>query len=272
MVYNSKKGVEKMKVISIFNQKGGVGKSTTASNIAAYLARHGKKVLAVDMDSQSNLTASFGIDDEELQLTVYDLLKNKNVNTNDIEEVLIETKYDRLHLLPSDISLSNGEITLSSYKDREYLLRNIINNTKRAYDYVIIDCPPALGLLSVNSLVASDYIIIPVTPQFFSIKGIKDLINTYNLIRDGYNENLDILGVLITRFDARKKISKDIRSSLQEVFGDKLFNTIIREDVKIEYSQDEQAPIIYYYEKCKGYEDYTELGKEVLKCLMDLNI
>jgi ATPases involved in chromosome partitioning len=252
-----------MKIISIFNQKGGVGKSTTASNLSAYLARHGLKVLAIDMDSQSNLTASLGINEEDLEHSIYDLLAVNTIDKELLSRTLIQTQYDRLHLLPSDISLSNADMALSQKDKPHLLLKNILNEFE--YDFVIIDCPPALGLLSVNSLVASDYIIVPITPQFFSVKGIKDLLNTYNLIKNNLNEKLEILGILITKFDTRKKISKDIRQTLKDIFGDKIFKTVIREDVKIEYSQDDQQPIIYYHEKCKGYEDYTEFGKEVLK-------
>lgn len=252
-------------IISLFNQKGGCGKSTTASNLAAYLSRHGKRVLAVDMDPQANLTVSLGINDEDLDKTVYDLLRTSEFKKERIQEVIIKTAYDRLDLLPSDITLSDAEITLSTALTRETILKKILEQLKDVYDYIIIDCPPSLGLLSVNALSASDYIIVPVTPQFFSIKGIKHLLNTFKLVKEKINPQLEILGVLITKYDARKKIAKDIRSMLVEHFQDKVFNTIIREDVKIEYSQDELTPIVYYYEKCKGYEDYINLGKEVLE-------
>lgn len=254
-----------MKTISIFNQKGGVGKSTTASNLAAYLARHGFKVLAVDMDSQANMTVSLGINEEELEATIYDLLRSQEVKKFDVRKVIQETSYDRLHVLPSDITLSNADMALSDVKNKYQLLQNILNKVEDIYDFAIIDCPPALGILSVNSLAVSDYVIIPVTPDYFSIKGIKELLNTYSLVKKAFNPKLEILGVLITKFDSREKISKDIRSSLENTFGKKVFKTVIREDVKIKYSQDEKVPIIYFYEKCRGYEDYTEFGKEVLQ-------
>lgn len=253
-------------IISFFNQKGGCGKSTSASNLAAYLSRHGKKVLAVDMDPQANLTVSLGINDEELQTTIYDLLRNSEFKKERILEVIQETSYERLFLLPSDITLSDAEITLSTAMNRETILKKILSQVKDKYDFIIIDCPPSLGLLSVNALSASDYIVVPVTPQFFSIKGIKDLVNTFNLVKENLNPSLDILGVLITKYDARKKIAKEIRELLISHFGDKVFNSVIREDVKIEYSQDERTPIIYYYEKCKSNEDYVSFGREVLEC------
>lgn len=252
-------------IISIFNQKGGVAKSTTASNLGAYLAKHGKRVLLVDMDAQANLTVSVGLDDELIEVTVFDLLNKQEFRKENILEVIQETTYPKLHILPSDITLSNAEITLSNVMSRETVLKRVIEAVKEFYDYIIIDCSPSLGLLSINALVASDYLIIPVAPSFFSIKGIKHLVETVDLVKNTLNPKLEIMGVLITMFNARKNLAKDIRNTLIEVFGDKVFNTAIRIDSKIEYSQDNQRPIIHYYEKCHAYEDYTKFGREVLE-------
>ena len=252
-------------IISVFNQKGGCGKSTTCCNLGAYLSRHGRKVLLVDIDPQANLTVSVGIDDETLDKTIYDLLRSSEFNKERILEVIQKTSYERLSILPSDITLSDAEITLSTIMKREEILKRILNQIKDRYDYILIDCPPSLGLLSINALVASDQLIIPVSPTFFSLKGVKHLINTFNLVKDNLNSNLEIMGILITLFDGRKKISKDIRNILMETFGDKVFNTIIRSDVKIENSQDSLIPIIYYVEKSKACDDYIEFGKEVLR-------
>jgi len=252
-------------IISIFNQKGGCGKSTTCCNLGAYLSRHGRKVLLVDIDPQANLTVSVGIDDETLDKTIYDLLRSSEFKKEIILEVIQHTSYERLSIIPSDITLSDAEITLSSLMKREEILKRILNQIKDRYDYILIDCPPSLGLLSINALVASDQLIIPVSPTFFSLKGVKHLINTFNLVKDNLNSKLEIMGILITLFDGRKKISKDIRNILMETFGDKVFNTIIRSDVKIENSQDSLIPIIYYIEKSKACDDYVEFGKEVLR-------
>jgi len=252
-------------IISVFNQKGGCGKSTTCCNLGAYLSRHGKKVLLVDIDPQANLTVSVGINDETLDKTIYDLLRSSEFKKERILEVIQETSYERLSIIPSDITLSDAEITLSSLMKREEILKKILNQIKDRYDYILIDCPPSLGLLSINALVASDQLIIPVSPTFFSLKGVKHLINTFNLVKDNLNSELEIMGILITLFDGRKKISKDIRNILMETFGDKVFNTIIRADVKIENSQDSLIPIIYYVEKSKACDDYVEFGKEVLR-------
>jgi chromosome partitioning protein len=252
-------------IISVFNQKGGCGKSTTCCNLGAYLSRHGRKVLLVDIDPQANLTVSVGIDDETLNKTIYDLLRSPELKKERILEVIQETSYERLSIIPSDITLSDAEITLSSLMKREEILKRILNQIKDRYDYILIDCPPSLGLLSINALVASDQLIIPVSPTFFSLKGVKHLINTFNLVKDNLNSKLEIMRILITLFDGRKKISKDIRNILMETFGDKVFNTIIRADVKIENSQDSLIPIIYYTEKSKACDDYIEFGKEVLK-------
>lgn len=251
-------------IISIFNQKGGCGKSTTTINLGAALAQCGKKVLVVDMDAQANTTNGVGIDDEALEVTVYDLLVAKKVSYEKIKEVIIKTDYENLDCLPSDIQLSNAEIELSSAMSRETVLRKILNKIKDDYDYILIDSPPSLGLLSVNSLVASDSLLIPVNTAYFSIKGIKHLINTFNLVKDNLNEKLEIMGVLITMFSVRKNIAKNIKNDLVDVFGEKVFENVIRIDSKIEYSQDEQKPLIFFNQKCNAYEDYMNLAQEVI--------
>ena len=251
-------------IISIFNQKGGCGKSTTTINLGAALATQGKKVLVVDMDAQANTTNGVGIDDEELKVTIYDLLISKKVTYEDIKEVIKKTAYENLECLPSDIQLSNAEIELASAMSRETILKKIIDKIKNDYDYILIDSPPSLGLLSVNSLVASDKLIIPVNTSYFSVKGIKHLMNTFNLVKDNLNEKLEIMGVLITMFTSRKTLAKNIRESLIEVFGNKVFGSVIRVDSKIEYSQDAQSPVIYFNNKCNSFDDYMSLSKEVL--------
>lgn len=251
-------------IISIFNQKGGCGKSTTTINLGAALAKQGKKVLVVDMDAQANTTNGVGIDDEELEVTIYDLLISKKVTYENIKEVIKKTAYENLECLPSDIQLSNAEIELASAMSRETILKKIIDKVKNDYDYILIDSPPSLGLLSVNSLVASDKLIIPVNTSYFSVKGIKHLMNTFNLVKDNLNEKLEIMGVLITMFTSRKTLAKNIRESLIEVFGNKVFDSVIRVDSKIEYSQDAQSPVIYFNNKCNSFDDYMSLSKEVL--------
>ncbi|MBZ9637581.1 ParA family protein [Clostridium sp. FP1] len=251
-------------IISIFNQKGGCGKSTTTINLGAALASQGMKVLVVDMDAQANTTNGVGIDDEELEVTIYDLLISKKITYENIKEVIKKTTYENLECLPSDIQLSNAEIELASAMSRETILKKIIDKIKNDYDYILIDSPPSLGLLSVNSLVASDKLIIPVNTSYFSVKGIKHLMNTFNLVKDNLNENIEIMGVLITMFTSRKTIAKNIKESLIEVFGAKVFDSIIRVDSKIEYSQDAQEPVIYFNNKCNAFDDYMSLSKEIL--------
>lgn len=251
-------------IISIFNQKGGCGKSTTTINLGSALASIGKKVLVVDMDAQANTTNGVGIDDEALETTIYDLLTDKKITKDKINSVIIKTDFDNLYCLPSDIQLSNAEIELSSVISRETVLRKILSMIKEEYDYIIIDSPPSLGLLSVNSLVASDKLIIPVNTAYFSIKGIKHLMNTYTLIKENLNNNLEIMGVLITMFSSRKNIAKSIKESLEEVFGDRLFEHVIRVDSKVEYSQDVQTPVIFFNNSCRAFDDYMSLAQEVL--------
>lgn len=255
------------KTISIFNQKGGVGKSTTTINLGASLSVKGYKVLLVDLDPQSNTTIGVGIESEELDKTIYDLLinNNKKISKSLIQSVIQSTEHERLYVLPSDITLSNAEINLANEMNRENKLNKILLEIKDDYDYILIDCPPSLGLLSINGLVASDKVIIPVATSFFSIKGIKHLLDTIELVQYNLKPELEILGVLITMFDSRKNISKDIKEQLIEAFGDKVFNTVIRINSQIEYSQDKKTPVIFFDRSCNGYLDYMNFSKEVIK-------
>jgi len=254
------------KKISIFNQKGGVGKSTTTINLGAFISASDKKTLIVDADPQGNSTSGVGIDDDELteENTIYELLSDKKITREKVLSLIRKTSFDNLYIIPSDITLSDAEIELSGYMKRESILNHILSLIEDDFDYILIDCPPSLGLLSVNSLVASDYLIIPIATSFFSVKGIKHLLKTFNLVKDSLNPKLQIMGILISMYRGRRNIAKNIRSSITEVFGDKVFNTVIRDDVKIEDSQDAQIPILYFNQKCKGYEDFNEFGKEVL--------
>lgn len=251
-------------VISLFNQKGGIGKSTSAVNIAAIIASTDKKVLLVDMDSQASSTICVGVNDEELDSTIFDLLKNRKATKEDINKIIIHTEFDNLDILPSNIELSNADIELSSYMNRESLLKGVLSKIKDEYDYIFIDNPPNLGLLSVNSLSCSDFLIIPVSPAFLSIKGIKHLLNTFTLIKENVNPNLEIMGVLITMFDSRKNIAKDIRKKLESVFTNQIFDTVIRVNSQIESSQDVQKPIIYYNQRCNAFEDYVAVSQEIM--------
>lgn len=248
-----------MTTISIFNQKGGVSKTTTAINLASILAERGKKVLVADMDPQANTTNGFGVDDDNLKASIYNLLHNQCK----LEDIIIRNQYG-VDLVPADISLSNAEITLANAMSRETILNRILVPYRKLYDYIIIDCPPSLGLLSINALVASDYLIIPVSPAYFSIKGIKHLLGTVNLVRDNLKPELKIMGVLITKFDARVNLSKDIRTDLINVFGNQVFKTVIRKNSQIEYAQDKQKPINHFDRLCNGCIDYFKLADEVI--------
>lgn len=254
------------KILAVYNNKGGVAKSSSCSNIGAALTTMGKKVLLVDCDPQANLTVSVGVDDEKLEKTIYDLMRCTKIVTKEmVTEVTVETVYDNFSILPSDITLSDAEISLSNAISRETILKRILNLVKSDYDYIIIDCPPSLGLLSINALCAADSLIIPVSPDYFSLKGIKHLLNTYEIVKSNINTKLEILGILIAKYNGRKNLSKDIKKALTETFGDKVFDTVIRIDSQIEYAQDNQIPAIFYNKRCKAHDDYMNLTNEILR-------
>ncbi len=251
-------------IISVFNQKGGVAKSTTVTSLAAALTKLRRKVLVIDMDPQANSTLGLGVNDESLEedSTIYRLLKEPRLHKNLVEGLIIESQYNNLHLIPADIFLSDAEIVLANAMNRERLLAKALKFVQDDYDYILIDCPPSLGLLSLNALVASDKLIVPLTPGFFSSKAIKHLLNTVDRVQENLNAKLEILGILVTKYDARKK---DLNAGLpRKILNHKIFDTFIRIDTQVEYAQENMMPVPFYNEKAKASEDYMNLAKEIL--------
>jgi len=247
-------------IISLVNQKGGVGKTTTAINLGASLAELEKEVLLIDIDPQGNLTQGVGFDTEKVDNTIYEVLTT-DIN---LEEAIYQTEFNNLDIVPSTIKLANTEIELSGEIGRETILSEKIRQANLDYDYILLDCSPSLGLLTVNSLSASNDLIIPIEPSYFSLEGLEQLINIIKLIRKKINEDLSIKGVLMTRVDGRTNIAEEFEKDLKEVFGNKIFNTLIHQNVKIAEAQGEQVPINHYSRKAKGSKEYMKLAKEVV--------
>ncbi|MGB9731194.1 ParA family protein [Calditerrivibrio nitroreducens] len=251
------------KVMVVANQKGGVGKTTTAVNLAAALAFAEAKVLLVDMDPQANATSGLGFNPSELKQSIYDVI----VNNARIEDVLIETKIDGLHLIPSKIDLTAAEIELVTVLSRETRLKRPLDTIKDRYNIVIIDCPPSLGLLTINSLTASDTVLIPLQCEYYALEGLTQLLNTIRLVKDGLNPKLDLEGILLTMYDPRNNLSKEVYKQVREYFRDKMFKAIIPRNVKLSEAPSYGVPIISYDIKSKGAESYIGLAKEILNKL-----
>lgn len=247
-------------IISCMNQKGGVGKTSTCVNLGYALAQIGKRVLLVDLDPQANTTVHSGINDENLDRTMYDLLTKRGAKAMDF---IITTDYG-MDLLPSNIELADADITLASMVNRESILRRALEPIKDNWDYIFLDCPPNLGLLSLNALTASQMVIVPVSPGFFSVKGLGKLFEVIEMVQENLlNPNITTK-VLVTMYDGRETLSKVIMKALVENLGEgMLFDTKIRVNTAIKYSQEKQQPTAFYDRKCKAAEDYAELAREV---------
>lgn len=249
-----------VKVIAIANQKGGVGKTTTSVNLSACLADLGKKVLLLDLDPQGNSTSGFGFDKTKIKQSIYDVL----VNDTPIEGVILQTKIENLMLLPATIQLAGAEIELVSIMSRETKLKRVLDKVKYNYDYVIIDCPPSLGLLTINSLTAANSVLVPIQCEFYALEGLSQLMNTITLVQKNLNPALSLEGVVLTMFDARTNLSIQVVDEVKNHFRHKVYQTIIPRNVRLSEAPSHGQPITRYDPKSKGAEVYIDLAKEVI--------
>ncbi len=248
------------RIIAICNQKGGTGKTTTAVNLSAVLASLGKKVLLVDMDPQGNATSGVGVNKNEIKASVYDVLIHKS----SISEVITPTATPNLNLLPCNINLTGAEIELVGALSRETRLKKAIDSVKEQYDFVFIDSPPSLGLLTLNTLVAADSIIIPIQCEFYALEGVSGLLNTVNLVKDGLNSNLAIEGVLMTMADFRTNLTNEVIGEIKSYFKEKVYQSVIPRNIRLSEAPSFGKPIHIYDASSVGAIKYKELAQEVL--------
>ena len=247
-----------MKVISIFNQKGGVGKTTTVVNLSAALGKKNKKVLVIDLDPQGNSTSGLGIDKNELESSVYDIL---------LEETTfdpLETSAKNVKILPSNSDLSGFEIEAVNIDNREHLLANYLNNIDE-FDYILMDCPPSLGLLSINALVASNSVLIPIQSEYYALEGVSQLVQTIDLIKGSLNPDLEIEGVVMSMFDGRNNLALDVVEEVKKYFKDKVFKSIIPRNIRLAEAPSHGLSVIDYDSSSKGAKAYIKLANEIIK-------
>ncbi len=249
------------RVIAIANQKGGVGKTTTTVNLAASLAKAGKKVLLIDIDPQGNSTSGLGVDKRRCEKTVYDCL----INEEKMENVSIPTEYENLDICPSNLDLSGAEIELISVIGRETRLKESLATAREEYDYILIDSPPSLGLITVNTLTAADSIIIPIQCEFYALEGVSQLVETVKRIKKALNPSLFIQGIVMTMYDARTNLSMQVVDEVKRFFPGKVYKTIIPRNVRVSEAPGFGKPVIYYDEASKGAEGYIDLAAELME-------
>ena len=247
------------KIISVANQKGGVGKTTTAVNLSSIFAKKGKKTLMIDADPQGNATSGLGID-KEVELSTYDIL----INDKKKEEVIIDTQIKNLKICPSTINLAGAEVELVSAENREFKLKEKLDEIKEDYDYIIIDCPPSLGLITLNSFTASDSVLIPVQCEFYALEGLGQLINTINIVKKVMNKKLEIEGAVLTMYDARTNLSNQVVKEVKDYFEDKVYKTVIPRNVKLSEAPSFGESIINYDATSKGASNYLSLAQEII--------
>jgi chromosome partitioning protein len=249
------------KVIAIANQKGGVGKTTTAVNLSSCLAFLGKKVLVIDIDPQGNTTSGLGIDKKTITNSIYDVI----INGVELESVLLGTSIENLKIAPSNIQLAGAEVELVSVFSRETRMKSSLENVRNEYDFIIIDCPPSLGLLTINSLTAADTILVPIQCEYYALEGLSQLMNTVKLVQKHLNPKLDVEGVVLTMFDARTNLSIQVVEEVKKYFKNKVYRTIIPRNVRLSEAPSFGMPIILYDAKSKGAECYLDLAEEVIE-------
>ncbi len=249
------------KVTAVANQKGGVGKTTTAVNVSASLAAEGKDVLLIDTDPQGNTTSGVGIDKDQLNGSLYDLYTESKT----IEEIIQTTPIDRLNIISSNIELIGAELELSGREGRETILKNAVVQVKHRYDFIFIDCPPSLSLLTLNALVAADTLLVPMQCEYYALEGISMLLRTFNLIKDSFNPGLEIEGILLTMFDGRNTLAHQVSDELKRHFGDKVYKTLIPRNITLAEAPSHGKPVLQYDIQSKGAQSYIELAKEIIR-------
>ena len=249
------------RIIAVANQKGGVGKTTTSINLAACLAEKGKKVLAVDMDPQGNLTSGLGVDKDSVEKSIYELI----IGEVDIKEVINKEVLENLDIIPTSIDLSAAEIELIGVDDKEYILRNAINQVKDQYDFVIIDCPPSLSMLTINAMTTADSVIVPIQCEYYALEGLSQLIHTVELVKDRLNSKLEIEGVVFTMYDARTNLSLQVVENVKDNLQQNIYKTIIPRNIRLAEAPSYGLPINKYDPKSTGAESYMRLADEVIE-------
>ena len=249
------------KIIAIANQKGGVGKTTTSINLSACIAEKGKKVLVIDIDPQGNTTSGLGIDKDNVENTVYDLI----VGEAQLEDCIVRSEYGILDVMPSNINLAGAEIELIGMEDKEYILTKQIEKVKDNYDFIIIDCPPSLNILTVNAMTTADTVLVPIQCEYYALEGLAQLIHTINLVRSRLNPKLDIEGVVFTMYDARTNLSLQVVENVKNNLNQNIYKSIIPRNVRLAEAPSHGKPINVYDSKSAGAEGYRDLAQEVIQ-------
>jgi chromosome partitioning protein len=256
------KGSVFMETICIFNQKGGVGKTTTNINLCSYLAMQGKKILTIDIDPQGNTTSGLGFDKNNIELSMYDLL------TTDIsiKDIIKECELiNNLYIVPSKMELAGAEVELINRNNRENILKEKLKEIEGEFDYVFIDCPPSLGILTINALTAATSVLTPIQCEFYALEGVGQLVNTIQLVKKSLNKNLEIQGIILSMYDNRTKLCNEVVAEVKKYFNDKVYKTTIPRNIRLAEAPSFGLPIMLYDDKCKGAEAYEELANEFLE-------
>ncbi|WP_461812901.1 ParA family protein [Faecalimonas sp.] len=248
------------RIIAIANQKGGVGKTTTSINLSACLSALGKKVLAIDMDPQGNMTSGLGIDKENVEYTVYDLI----LGEIDIEKVICKETLENLDVLPTNIDLSAAEIELIGVDNKEYIIRDAVEKVKEEYDFIIIDCPPSLSMLTINAMTTADTVLVPIQCEYYALEGLSQLIHTIDLVKERLNPRLEMEGVVFTMYDARTNLSLQVVENVKENLNQAIYKTIIPRNIRLAEAPSHGMPINLYDPKSTGAESYMLLAEEVI--------
>ena len=248
------------RIIAIANQKGGVGKTTTAINLSACLAEKGKKVLSVDMDPQGNMTSGLGLDKNNVERTIYDLI----IGEAEIQDVIKKDVIENLDIILTSIDLSAAEIELIDVEDKEYILRNAIHKVKNEYDFIIIDCPPSLSMLTINAMTTADSVLVPIQCEYYALEGLSQLIHTVELVKERLNDNLEIEGVVFTMYDARTNLSLQVVENVKDNLNQTIYKTIIPRNIRLAEAPSYGMPINLYDGKSAGADSYRRLAEEVI--------